>query len=310
MPGERPLVFIGSSKEGLSIAKAVQAELDYSAECMIWHQGVFGLNKGNLECLVESLGKFDFAILVLTPDDLVESRGDTRVTPRDNVLLELGIFIGGLGRNRTFMIVDRSAELKLPSDLAGITPATFQPPDGGTYRSAVGAACTEIGAAICQLGRKNSTPPISISGSHFEDSVRGSGISLKIINSSRQEFPPYQVWLAHPSGGSWSIFPSVKSGSLLPEQVREHRCIVLQKSGEIPLFVQSLHRRRDERTEFDFNLFRLQLRLEDSEKVLFEHQRYGPAIAKIIAEAGNSTSRFGDTDAWNEFWKANTNQDE
>lgn len=282
MPGERPLVFIGSSKEGLSIAKAVQAELDYSAECLIWHQGVFGLSKGNLESLVEKLDKFDFAILVLTPDDLVESRGDRRVTPRDNVLLELGIFIGGLGRNRTFMIVDRSAELKLPSDLAGITPTTFQPPVSGTYQSAVGAACTEIAAAISQLGGKCSLPPISISGSHFEDYARGSGISLKITNSSRHEFPPYQVWLVHPIVGSWSIFPSVKSGSLLPEQVREHLCIVLQKSGEIPLFVQSLHRRRDERTEFDFNLFRLQLRLEDSEKVLFEHQRYGPAIAKII----------------------------
>jgi hypothetical protein len=131
MATKRPLVFIGSSTEGLPVAKAVQANLDYCAECVIWHQGGFGLSEGSLESLVNKLDEWDFGVLVLTPDDFVESRGARNAVPRDNVLLELGLFVGRLGRERTFMVVDRSAKLKLPSDLAGITPATFQPPESG-----------------------------------------------------------------------------------------------------------------------------------------------------------------------------------
>jgi predicted nucleotide-binding protein len=159
MAKKRPLVFIGSSREGQQIASAIQAELQHVAECVIWWQGVFGLMEGTLEALVKVLDRYDFAILVLTPDDLVASRGDTQPAPRDNVLLELGLFIGGLGKERTFMVVDRSARLKLPTDLAGITPATFEPPQGGTFQSAVGPACTAVADSIRRLGPRN---PISV----------------------------------------------------------------------------------------------------------------------------------------------------
>lgn len=98
MKRTRPTVFVGSSAEGLQVAKAVQAELQYCAECVIWSQEVFGLGEGTLESLVKALNRYDFAVLVLTPDDLVTSRGNSAPAPRDNVLLELGMFIGAIGR--------------------------------------------------------------------------------------------------------------------------------------------------------------------------------------------------------------------
>lgn len=150
----KPFVFIGSSSEGLEVAKAIQANLDNNCECQIWHQGLFGLSEGTLETLVNSLLKFDFAILALTNDDLLTTRGQEYNSPRDNVLFELGMFIGGLGKKRTFIVVDRSAKLKLPSDLAGITPATFEPPQKGKMQSAVGKACYEIEQAILAAGQK------------------------------------------------------------------------------------------------------------------------------------------------------------
>src|ERR1700743_2959049 len=122
----RPKIFIGSSSEGIKIAQAMQVLLDKSCEVTIWSQGVFGLNQGTLESLVLALEKFDFAILILTPDDMITSRDHASQSPRDNVLFELGLFVGGLGRNRTFIVFDRSKQVKIPSDLAGITCATFQ----------------------------------------------------------------------------------------------------------------------------------------------------------------------------------------
>jgi hypothetical protein len=148
----RPYVFVGSSVEGLDIAKAIQANLDFACETHIWSQGLFGLSEGTLETLVNSLERFDFAILALTGDDLTLSRGSEQRSARDNVLFETGLFVGGLGKERVFLVADRSAELKLPSDLAGITPATFNPPTSGTVQSALGAACTAIETQIRKLG--------------------------------------------------------------------------------------------------------------------------------------------------------------
>ena len=152
MPDPRPSVFIGSSREGLPIAEAIQVNLDHSCETVIWSQGVFGLSDGSLETLVTKLPVYDFAILVLTPDDMVTSRDQEQQAPRDNVLLELGLCIGALGRERSFAVFDRTANLKLPSDLAGVTLASYQPHSDGNLQSTVGAACTQIKGAIQQHG--------------------------------------------------------------------------------------------------------------------------------------------------------------
>lgn len=157
MSEPKPTVFIGSSSEGINIAKAIQVELDHGCEVVIWSQGLFGLSGGTLEALVEASNKFDFAILVITPDDVAFSRGKEKQIPRDNVLLELGLFIGALGRERVFFIYERTKNIDLPSDLAGITPATFSLHKSGNLQSSVGASCTKIENAIRKLGARRDT---------------------------------------------------------------------------------------------------------------------------------------------------------
>ena len=154
MTKPRPSMFIGSSTEGLSVAEAIQLNLDYSCEVTIWSQGVFGLGQGTLESLVERLDDFDFAALILTPDDVTISRDEEKQAPRDNVLLELGLFIGAIGRERTFIVYDRGSNMKLPSDLAGVTPATYQKHSSGNLQSSLGAATTLIKGTIEKLGKR------------------------------------------------------------------------------------------------------------------------------------------------------------
>ena len=143
-----PRVFIGSSREGHHIAELLQLGLDSHAECTIWSQGVFGLSGGTLESLCDSAKNFDFAALILTPDDLVQKRSDLKRVPRDNVLFELGLFMGILGRESTFIVHCSDDRLELPSDLAGVSTIQWRERTDGNMRAALGPACTTIRLAM------------------------------------------------------------------------------------------------------------------------------------------------------------------
>lgn len=121
-----PSTFIGSSTEGLDVAREVELQLQHDSITTIWKDGVFGLGGGILETLMNAVDQFDFAVMVLSPDDLTESRNTSFASPRDNVIFELGLFMGRLGRTRTFIVHERDATLKLPSDLAGITISPYR----------------------------------------------------------------------------------------------------------------------------------------------------------------------------------------
>lgn len=148
-----PFVFVGSSSEGLNIAQAIQAQLQDIAQVSIWNEGVFGLSRGTLESLVRALEDFDFAVLVITADDLIISRGKEAQAPRDNVMFELGLFMGGLGPDRTFGVCRDDGEIRLPSDLAGVTLARYEAECAERDpNSALCAAALQIRQAILQHG--------------------------------------------------------------------------------------------------------------------------------------------------------------
>ncbi|MBI3928887.1 MAG: nucleotide-binding protein [Armatimonadetes bacterium] len=127
------------------------SNLDYDAEVTVWKHA-FNLSKDTMDDLMEAARTNDFAILVLTPDDVAKVRGEAHTTARDNVIFELGLFIGSLGRERTFFITPRGSDLKLPSDLAGVKPGTYRT-DRADQKiiAALNACCTEIRQEIERL---------------------------------------------------------------------------------------------------------------------------------------------------------------
>ena len=46
-------------------------------------------------------------------------------TVRDNVILELGLFIGQIGLERTYFLIPEKEKLHIASDLIGLTPLTY-----------------------------------------------------------------------------------------------------------------------------------------------------------------------------------------
>jgi predicted nucleotide-binding protein len=123
-----PIVFIGSSAESLHIVEAMRHELTHDPFIVRpWTSGVFGASNFPIDDLKRQLDESDFAILVIGPDDKVTSRGKRFLAPRDNVIFELGLFMGALGRERTFIAQERGSDLKIPSDLFGLGAIRFAP---------------------------------------------------------------------------------------------------------------------------------------------------------------------------------------
>lgn len=149
----KPQIFIGSSVERLRIANAVQIGLEHDAECTVWTQGVFELSQYTLTSLMEQLTRSDFGLFILAPDDFTTMRDEAKQTVRDNVIFELGLFVGQLGKDRCFIVTPRGTDFHLPTDLLGLTPAMFDPNrEDGNLQAALGPACSMIREAIAKLG--------------------------------------------------------------------------------------------------------------------------------------------------------------
>lgn len=103
-----------------------------------------------LVSLVDSIGSFDFAVFVFTPDDVLELRGERKAAVRDNVIFELGLFLGGLGLGNCFFVTPKDCpDLHLPSDLLGILPLAYRADrSDGNLLAALGPACNQIRRAI------------------------------------------------------------------------------------------------------------------------------------------------------------------
>lgn len=121
-PHATPVIFIGSSSEALREATWVSNSLNRRPiVSQLWTQGIFHLSKTTIEDLMRTATESDFAALLLTPDDMTASRGKKKVSPRDNAVFELGLFMGALGRDRAFIVTPKGVDLKLPTDLLGMT---------------------------------------------------------------------------------------------------------------------------------------------------------------------------------------------
>ena len=92
----KPRIFIGSSVESLSIADAVNLNLDHQAEVTIWRNGTFDLSSNTIDSLEKKAKSVDFSLFIFSPDDIVIIRNQEKVAVRDNIVFELGLFIGDL----------------------------------------------------------------------------------------------------------------------------------------------------------------------------------------------------------------------
>jgi len=66
-----------------------------------------------------------FAVVLLSPDDMAYPKDQTpenaKPRARQNVIFELGFFIGKLGRNRVLVLYQEEKNFEMPSDYSGVS---------------------------------------------------------------------------------------------------------------------------------------------------------------------------------------------
>jgi parallel beta-helix repeat protein len=120
MDDDRPTIFIGSSSEAKPLVAelAERLEATMSVKALPWYEA-FEVGFAALEDLARRLDEVDYAAFIMRPDDMVRIRGRVQNVTRDNVVFELGLFMGKLDRNRTFAVVADGVEM--PTDFKGVT---------------------------------------------------------------------------------------------------------------------------------------------------------------------------------------------
>lgn len=204
MSDNRPQVFIGSSSEGKAVADYLQLTLEDYGDAVVWDQGVFGLSTTSVDSLKSATEEYDFAVLVVTPDDLLQKRSETARAPRDNVLFELGLFMGALGFRRTFIVHSQEDEIEFPGDLAGFTRATYRPRKDGNLRAALRPLSLKLRIAMEEVGpraRNTRTSEIPVStvsydllGKYVSDLTEALPGGRMGVAAELQDPDDYYIW--------------------------------------------------------------------------------------------------------------------
>jgi len=139
-------IFAISSAEAVEVARSgfVAFEHDKTFKYNAWPLDVFKSTSYPLDDLESQLDVADIAIAIAQPDDIVISRKESKPVARDNVIFELGLFMGRLGRRKTIVMVPEGLSLNLPSDLNGLSTVRYPRELGDNPNSAMATAWEHV----------------------------------------------------------------------------------------------------------------------------------------------------------------------
>ena len=179
-------LFIASSVEGLDVAYAIQTLLQYDAECTVWDQGVFEPSSYTVKDLLTMLSRMDYGIFVFSAADDLVIRGEKEKAVRDNVLFELGMFMGVLGQSNCFIVMpNNDGDIHIPTDLIGINLLKYDNNRrDGNINAALGPAVNEIRRVIKGKSKEQAT----VSKELLEHI---SSVGMRAFYSSRDDYSKY-----------------------------------------------------------------------------------------------------------------------
>jgi hypothetical protein len=177
----KPKIFIGSSTAGYEIAEKVKIHLSRIGDCFLWKDaGVWEPNRSTFDNLLRMANYFDFGIFVATADDLTLTNDKMVIEPRDNVILEMALFLGAMGRDKSFLLVEGG--IKLPSDFNGI----FMPQFDKNNDASIKSTCQEYIVKINEhysFGHLSLYPTTALAIGYYKNFVAG------LVESAQNAIP-------------------------------------------------------------------------------------------------------------------------
>jgi hypothetical protein len=145
----KPKLFIASSREARPLARAIQQNLEEYAFVTVWDQNAIHPGENVIDGLIRNCVESQFGVFVLSPDDKATVRTENLDIVRDNVIFELGMFMGRLGKEKSFIIrPDRPVGLHLPEDLRGISFERYDSSRIDNLRATLAPCCERIANAM------------------------------------------------------------------------------------------------------------------------------------------------------------------
>lgn len=216
---DQPRVFVASSTEALPVAEAIHLKLADKADVHVWSDATFRAGSYLLEELLREARASDFAVIVVSPADLVSSgSAKARLRPRDNVLVEYGLFAGALGRERTLIV--RVGDVALPSDLDGVVwldcPAIDRP---AAEVSRVAPVCTQLAEVFRGVGLRERAAT-QVPRGRFDSPEGNATVPAEIWAEGQAELPSgLDLWLGVVPCTVRGLFPQVIGGGTRPDSM-------------------------------------------------------------------------------------------
>lgn len=120
-------MFVGSSSESEELIRGLSLNLDGKVEVHNWKTIPWAPSRSTLTGIERAIDGVDFAAFILSGDDTAMIRGEEEHVVRDNVLFELGVSFGRIGRDRTFMLAPHDSDSRTASDILGLTSIGYEP---------------------------------------------------------------------------------------------------------------------------------------------------------------------------------------
>lgn len=157
-------MFIGSSSKetkATEVAYYLQTALDGFCDATVW-EDAFTPGLENMNNLIEIAKEQDFAAFILTPDDDMIRGGKRGKAIRDNILIEIGLFAGILGMQRTFLIHCKEDQDKIkahiPTDIVAVHRVTYARRDN--LADAMRTAATKLRQPIRTIRKLGKRPKL------------------------------------------------------------------------------------------------------------------------------------------------------
>ena len=180
----KPKIFLGSARESLGDLLALQTALKHSAHLLGWFANDARPKDFSifLDTLVDFGKRVDAAVFIADATDILKKRSRVYDVCRDNVLFEIALFVGILGKDRVFVVSPEDAKLGWPSDIATLQPKQFSRPDPldtdfiAMLETAMQPIAKEIATQLMRLGKRSSAMSEAPCDAHW------------ILNKQQSEF--------------------------------------------------------------------------------------------------------------------------